>query len=87
MKLLNRLYCWWFGHAPDYQARMYGDDCTPCERCGIEDIDYGDLVQPSRHEFLKAKIPYLFYRKWFPAKCPDCGHRYKCDETNEHIPF
>lgn len=80
-----RLLCWWFGcHLeddpigyPDYQI---------CQRCG-DCMDYYDLVSDTRHNFFKEWVSYWLFRKWLPAKCSECGHRFKHDSNVDHIPF
>lgn len=81
----KHLRCWWFGCEPHPQ-----DPAPPefleCYRCGGI-VDYGDLVGYTRHERAKDWAHYWMFRKWWPKKCFDCGHRWKCDETKDHIPF
>lgn len=76
--------CWWFGcerHPQDWAP----PDTSSCFRCG-EYVEYSDLVGDTRHyrfmERLRA-IGRFFYR----PKCPDCGRRFGCDESVDHIPF
>ena len=92
MYRLKRMWCWWFGCVPGDLARHYYsdgsgcDDFYHCKRCGNE-VDYGDLVGDTRHNRFKENMNYYLFRKWFPAKCPDCGRRYGHDESIDHIPF
>lgn len=82
--MLKKLKCWWLGHDPDYT----GSNNTHCKRCDLWDVDYYDLVNPGgKYQRIKDFFKYWFFRKWFPKKCSDCGKRYKCDESIDHIPF
>lgn len=80
-----KLLCWWFGCEPDYIARAYNHDATPCTRCGAHDVSYSDMVGDTRHHrFVEA---LSFWKRWLPARCGDCHKRFgdhsKCDD----IPF
>ena len=94
-RLVNRFICWWFGCKPDHDNAVFDTDeysygwCTPCMRCHETDIGYDDLVGDARHKRFKKWLNYYLYRKWWPEKCTDCGHRYKCNNsiTHDHIPF
>ena len=89
---MGKLRCWWFGCVPD-ESRVCGCDSdrnydynTPCKRCDCFDVSYADMVGDTRHNRLKEWLRYWLFRRWIPAKCPDCGKRpYKpCDKC---IPF
>ena len=68
--------CWWFGCQPGKSQQIdYNDYVIYCKRCGYE-ADYSDLVGDTRHNRFKTWFKYWVYRKWFPAKCIDCGKRY-----------
>ena len=75
--MLTRLYCWWFGCEPDYQAHLYIDglELTPCARCGAEDCTYNDMVGYTRHARFVEFWRYWLWRKWVPRPCVDCGKR------------
>ena len=76
------LYCWWFGHDPEYT----GSSHTLCKRCDLWDIDYQELVTGSRSYKTKQFFIYWLYRRWWPEKCKSCGKRKGCGE-NDCIPF
>ena len=78
---LIRLRCWWFGC--EECPASYSGCCRYCD----EIISYGDLVGDTRHNRAKAWAEHWFWRKWWPEKCPDCGGRWRHDETKAHIPF
>lgn len=86
--LARRLLCWWFGHvqhdqdpAPPEQAR-----CCHCDT----PIPYSDMVGDTRHarfvDILRT-VWWWMFRKWWPKPCSDCGRRFGCDETIDHLPF
>ena len=83
MNKLISLYCWLFGHVPDYSGQIFdadADECdrgwrTPCSRCGKWDIDYHELVTGSRSHKAKMFFVYWLYRRWWPELCRDCGKR------------
>ena len=87
--MLNRLICWWFGCVPDYDAIHYDEsgwsDSVPCGRCGAEDTDYGDRVGDTRHNKTMCWFRYWLFRRWWPAKCHDCGNRF--GSHSECLPF
>lgn len=88
MKILKRIYCWWFGHktrngADGYNGYSFIWMCSRCEK----ELYYHDMVCDSLHENVGNSVRYWLFRKWFPVKCSDCGHRYKCDDSKPHIPF
>ena len=86
------LHCWWFGHEPDYSSQVFDDDPddygwhVPCNRCGLWDIEYYELVTGSRSYKVKQFFKYWLFRRWCPEKCKTCKKRYGCDEDN-CIPF
>lgn len=82
---VSRFQCWWFGC---YQSPL---DYAPaehatCERCGGT-VAYRGMVGDTRSERFKTICALFSPRRLWPRKCPDCGRRYKCDETVDHIPF
>lgn len=91
--LVSRALCWWFGCEPDHDKTCCAYDefntwChTPCKRCDVLDVDYASLVGDTRHNRMKENLRYWLFRKWWPEKCSDCGHRYKCDDSIDHLPF
>lgn len=85
--MLTRLYCWWFGHDPDYSTQYYDQDFgwsePSCKRCGSEYVDYADCVGFTRHQrfmdFLGTCRYWLLFG-WVPRRCKDCGeYPSKCD--------
>lgn len=83
-KLLTRLNCYLNGHDPGYSVSSSN---VPCQNCGIHDIDYIDLVSPSKINRIKQFIIFWMFRKWIPKRCSDCGLRFKHDYSVDHIPF
>lgn len=87
MKFLRKLQCWWLGHITGDGATYYDGYCFiwVCKRCEKElgYCDHSDPVCVVVGQFFL----YWLFRKWLPTKCIDCGRRYKCDETKDHIPF
>lgn len=82
---VRRLRCWWFGcvmHPQDWSP----PDAAHCVDCG-EIISYSDLVGDTRYSRFVAFCARFSWRRLFPQKCIDCGRRYRCDETVDHIPF
>jgi len=80
------IYCWWFGHDRHPDDYSPPDEIT-CMNCGRH-MSYDDLVGDTRHMRFMNFVRYWFFRKWFPAKCLDCGRRWReCDDTVDHIPF
>lgn len=87
-RLVRRSLCWWFGHVqheqdptPPEQARCYHCD---------ELVPYSDMVGDTRHaRFMDGlrTIRWWMFRKWWPRPCSDCGRRFKCDESVDHLPF
>ena len=83
---LHRLLCGWFGCVlppPEDPVPIGHARCARCDKA----LEYVDLVAESRHERCKAWVRCWFWRKWWPARCLYCGHRYRCDESIDHIPF
>jgi len=86
-----RLCCWWFGCQPDFEnmhchrEEDYTHCVTPCMRCGADDTSYEDQVGETKHSALMNWINYWLFRKWWPAKCDDCGKRYGTHDSC--IPF
>lgn len=85
MKFLTLIHCWWFG------CEQHPQDPTPpdqasCMHCG-EYVDYADMVGDTRHNRFKDFIQRFSWRRIWPVKCCDCGHRFKCDLNKDHIPF
>jgi len=86
-RLVMRLWCWWFGcDAHSQECYHRDDDMFQCMRCGDE-ASYSDMVGDTRHNRFKNAARYWLWRKWWPVKCCDCGHRFGCDESVDHIPF
>lgn len=83
-RFLARLNCYLNGHDPDYSTTSSN---IPCLRCGIHDIDYSDLVLPSRIKLFQSFLKKWLFRKWMPEPCGDCGLRFKHDYSVDHIPF
>ena len=75
--------CWWLGHEPDYFDQKPEPDCIHCGRS----ISYDELVSDCRQRRVLAMARHWLLRKWWPAKCGDCGRRFKCDDRIDHIPF
>lgn len=92
-RIVSRVMCWWFGCTPNHDRTYFWfdkdhcEDHLPCKRCDNYDVSYGDMVGDTRHNRFKERCNYWLFRKWIPEKCSDCGHRYKCDESIDHIPF
>lgn len=92
-RIVIRFKCWWFGCDPDYgNAMSYvaedGCSChTPCKRCDNHHVDYSDMVGDTRHNRFKDAINYWMFRKWWPKKCSNCGHRFRHNDNIDHIPF
>lgn len=86
---VGRLACWWFGCAPDYDhpCELAPNYVVPCVRCGAHETSYADRVGDTRHNRAKAWARYWLWRKWWPAKCSDCGGRWQHDATRDHLPF
>ena len=80
----SRLVCWAFGHVPCYNA--YSEPIQ-CKRCDCGDIPYEELVCDSRYARLIESVRYYGFRKWWPRKCRECGHRWRCDDSVSHVPF
>lgn len=82
-----RLWCWWFGCRPNYEAERQCWEVIPCDRCGAADTSYSDRVGDTRHNRLMDWLAYWFWHRWVPKKCAACGawfgHKSDCDG----IPF
>lgn len=77
--------CWWFGcerHPEDYSD----PDTVACVHCGGH-VTYSDLVGDTRHYRFMEWLARFNPRRLYPPKCPYCGHRYKCNQFVDHIPF
>ena len=77
--------CWWFG------CKSHPQDPSPpehllCIRCK-RTVPYGDMVGATRHRRFMDFCRWWFFRKWWPEKCSDCGRRFSCDNTIDHLPF
>lgn len=84
-RMVVRLRCWWLGceqHPHDSAPPEYAT-CIHCGEC----VPYGDMVGDTRHNRAKAWARYWLWRKWWPAKCSDCGGRWQHDATRDHLPF
>ena len=75
---MKTIRCFWFGCAPD-EPNGYG--VVPCKRCDNHDVNYSDMVNDTRHERTKSRCKYWLFRRWIPAKCPDCNKRYGRHDT------
>lgn len=67
------IYCWWFGcerHEQDYREPDY----VMCMRCD-QNISYSDLVGDTMHYRFMRFISKFNWRRFFPAKCKECGMR------------
>ena len=85
-----RLWCWWFGCAPYYEAMDHGSEAVPCERCGAWDTTYSDRVGDTRHARFVEAVRLTWWRavgRWIPSRCPACGERFKCKSDCDGIPF
>lgn len=82
---LRRILCWWYGHDPHYGAYPAGHGAVPCRRCGITDIGYADLVCDTRRERAWAWLIRWSFRRWWPARCIDCGKRF--GRHDDCLPF
>ncbi len=80
MNRLRKLKCWWFGHRPKWTATV-----VPCERCGVADIPYYELVEIPRSTRTQRAFTYWAFRRWFPKKCRECGKRY--GDHDSCLPF
>ena len=82
---IKNIRCWWFGCEPHPQDPTDPEflECMHCD----EIISYGDMVGDTRHNRFKEWCNYYLFRKWWPEKCSSCGHRFKCDDDVDHIPF
>jgi len=81
--------CFWFGCVPDYEhpCGLSPNYVVPCARCGARDTDYADRVGDTRHARAMGALAYWFWRRWIPAKCPDCQHRLGAHEHCDVLPF
>lgn len=84
-RLAKRLRCWWFGCAAHIQDSSPLDELQ-CMRCGGV-LDYYDLVGDTRHSRFMDFCRQWGWRRLWPKRCTDCGHRFKCDDSVDHIPF
>ena len=82
---MRPIRCWWFG-CERHQQDPSPPDNTHCMHCG-KWIEYSDLVGDTRHNRFKEFCARFSLRRLFPKRCPDCGRRYKHDESIDHIPF
>ena len=85
---MNKILCWWFGCKPDFDNKKqidHYDYAIPCKRCGAYDTPYSDWVGDTRHNRFCEIVKYMFFRKWFPKKCKECGKRY--GDHGDCIPF
>lgn len=62
--------CWFFGCRSGS-----GDEAFHCQRCGAW-MTYEALVGLSRWQAVKDWCEWWMLRRWFPARCVDCGKRY-----------
>ena len=86
---MRNLLCWWFGCVPDYEhpREVSPSYVVPCSRCQASDTSYADRVGDTRHSRLIHALGYWLWRRWVPAKCPDCHHRYGVHEQCDQLPF
>ena len=82
---VRRLRCWWFG-CEQHPQDPSPPDSVSCMHCGGY-VEYSHLVGDTRHSRFMESCARFSWRMLFPRKCVDCGHRYKCDETVDHLPF
>ncbi|MFQ6333225.1 hypothetical protein [Methylophilus sp. 3sh_L] len=86
-KFILKMRCWLFGCEAHPQEYCHSDDhLFTCIHCG-EEASYSDMVGDTRINRFKSWINYWLFRKWWPVKCSDCGHRFGCDESVDHVPF
>lgn len=91
--MLKSLMCWWFGCEADYDATYYDtgreawSDAVPCKRCGAADTSYSDRVGDTRHRRAVAWLRYWLFRRWWPARCHECGGRFAHAKDCDGIPF
>lgn len=86
-KFILKIRCWLFGCEAHPQEYCHRDDNRfDCIHCG-EETSYGDLVGDTRFNRLRDWVNYWLFRKWWPVKCIQCGHRFGCDESVDHLPF
>lgn len=79
--------CWWFGCLPDYERgdASGADYVVPCHRCKAHDTSYADRVGDTRHNRFMGRVRYWCWRRWWPARCRDCGHR--SGDHSQCLPF
>ena len=82
---MRPIRCWWFG-CEQHQQDPSPPDNALCIHCG-EYIEYSDLVGDTRHSRFKEFCARFSWRRLFPKRCPDCGRRYRHDESVDHLPF
>jgi ribosomal protein S27E len=84
-RIVSRFYCWWYGCQQHEQCSAPSEEAT-CYCCG-KTVNYSDMVGDTRHYRFTVWMHRLSPSRIFPKKCPDCGNRYKCDDTIDHLPF
>ena len=77
------LLCWWCGHEQHPQDSAPPESAT-CMYCG-EPVPYGDMVGDTRHSRTMDGLRYWLFRRWWPARCGDCGKRF--GGHSECLPF
>lgn len=82
---VSRLRCWWDGCAGHPQDPSPVEELE-CMRCGNV-VGYGDLVGDTRHARFRDFCSRWSVRRLWPTRCSDCGHRFKHDDSVDHIPF
>lgn len=85
-----KIFCFLFGHKCDDHCTGYDGwrDCFfwVCHICESElDIYEAHIKAGFLHDIWLRLVSR--FRDIFPEKCSACGHRYKCDESVDHIPF
>ncbi len=81
--------CYWFGCVPDYEHPrcLRPEYVVPCKRCGASVTSYSDRVGGTRHSRAMHAIAFWCWRRWVPAKCPDCHHRFGSHTHCDCLPF
>lgn len=92
---IKNIRCWFLG-CPVIENVMCEED-EQCKHCGRFRVDY--YGQSTEFEFyaldpihkrIYERISDLLFKIKsivFPDKCWQCGHRYKHDESVDHLPF
>lgn len=81
--MLNNLRCWWFGCESDPQDPAPPEHAE-CMHCG-QIVGYESMAVITRYNKTKEFLNYCLFRRWWPARCSDCGHRFGSHE--DCLPF